>query len=153
MTPANFLFRCLCGFGACEALAPGGFSAWGLQCLKVTCDSCKFLASGLRCLCGFGACWQGEGVGPVCAVFGRKLVWPVGWMRALVAVWKSHSRFCSNHFRPVSPFTNHRIPDMYIVQVTKLKLKQKQAEGIAEARSGQRGPVGTGRGVQTGIRA
>lgn len=27
------------------------------------------------------------------------------------------------------------------VQVTKLKLKQKQAEGIAEARSGQRGPV------------
>ena len=31
------------------------------------------------------------------------------------------------------------------MQVTKLKLKQKQAEGIAEARSGQRGPVGVGR--------
>jgi len=27
------------------------------------------------------------------------------------------------------------------VQVTKLKMKQKQLEGIAEARSGERGPV------------
>jgi uncharacterized membrane protein len=29
----------------------------------------------------------------------------------------------------------------FCCQVTKVKLKQKQAEGIAEARSGQRGPV------------
>jgi uncharacterized membrane protein len=28
-----------------------------------------------------------------------------------------------------------------ILQVTKLKLEQKQKEGIAEARSGRRGPV------------
>lgn len=38
-----------------------------------------------------------------------------------------------------------RPPDLLALlfswQVTKLKLKQKQAEGIAEARSGQRGPV------------
>lgn len=29
------------------------------------------------------------------------------------------------------------------MQVTKIKLEQKQKEGIAEARSGQRGPVST----------
>jgi hypothetical protein len=30
------------------------------------------------------------------------------------------------------------------VQVTKVKMEQKQKEGIAEARSGQRGPVSAG---------
>ncbi|GFH13178.1 uncharacterized protein HaLaN_09009 [Haematococcus lacustris] len=40
---------------------------------------------------------------------------------------------------------------LWAAQVTKMKLAQKQAEGIAEARSGQRGPAGLGAGVQASV--
>ena len=94
------------GAGTWSAFGPSGYA---LLCIYFVLGTLVRLAAGRGPGMGEG---QGKGKGSAMFVrFGRKLVWSVGWMRALVTVWKSYtgSRFSSNHFRPISPFTNHRI--------------------------------------------